>query len=251
MWGQVNQNHLRPDRFLRFIRSNQFNRHRPCNNLPRFNQSRITRSIQNISWKRKWWGCQQKRYFLRDCPEEHRYTNLLQSIRYVVYSAVVILESVDKNPTDELDEISTYITNSQETDDKNDEEYDTWICDLLDVCDNIIQPQDSYVNKYFINYVNDSMKELNKFATFAVFQHILLDTGAPKIFCTNNSLNKTGWKPMKTAPLPTNFNHFRFEGQQANALCIACLACHVTDNSGKDYFFLQVDYFFHQLQFYS
>lgn len=60
---------------------------------------------------------------------------------------------------------------------------ETGLLDNLD--DDCIQneSQTSYYNKELITELTTTMISVNSFAVFAIYKHLLLDTGAPKSIC--------------------------------------------------------------------
>ena len=153
----------------------------------------------------------------------------------------MIIEAAEKDPTDELDEVATYITEFMEDNNQQEDkpDLDAWICDLLHIYDNHQPASDAYIVNLPILDLTKAMHELNTYAAFAVYNHLLLDTGAPKTICCEDWLKQTGWTPISTIPLPNSIRPFRFAGQQVKPLYLACLVCLITDIKGKQHVFRQ------------
>lgn len=133
--------HRRPFRFNRF---NKFHRpHKWSHNNKfrphgRFRFRSTPPALRGKPGSRRCWGCQQEGHILRNCPEKHKHLRKFDRIRQVGTAAVMLIDSAENDPTDELDEVATFLTDFLEEMDEpeNDtSEFDSWICDLLDLYD--------------------------------------------------------------------------------------------------------------------
>ena len=152
----------------------------------------------------------------------------------------MLIESADKDPTEALDEVATFLADTLEGEDFKDDntEFDTWLCNLLDLYDSNTQSEGAYLND--VVDLSDLLSDVSIHAAFGVNNHLLLDTGAPKTICSEDWLRQSNWIPTTKIPLPESVKPFRFAGQHVKPLYAACLVAEVTDIHGKPYIFRQV-----------
>lgn len=88
-------------------------------------------------------------------------------------------KAAENYPNDELDEVATIITDflDEPEEVKATSEYDAWVFDLLDLYDDNDRSQDDYMVDMNLTDLSNGMKDLSTYATFAVYYHLLLDTG--------------------------------------------------------------------------
>ena len=165
-----------------------------------------------------------------------------KTFRDIGRAAYMIIEAKGSEDSSSLDDVANYLADLDLTELETEihDEFNHWICEMLDVYDSSNLTHDSYIIKHSILDLTTAMKELNTFATFAVYEHLLLDTGAPKSLCSIDWLKSVGWAPIQTIQLPSSFHPFRFAGQRVKALYAACLACTMTDMTGKQHVLHQV-----------
>lgn len=138
-----------------------------------------------------------------------------------------------------MDEIAAYLNDFDISDDTP--EFDNCISTLLEIYDQLYDaPQPSFPRKKFVPQLTDAMHELGTFSAFAIFNHLLLDTGALKSICSSNWLQQSAWKPIATFPVPRNSRPFRFAGQDVHATHITYLIAKLYNNSGQAHHFCQV-----------
>lgn len=81
---------------------------------------------------------------------------------------------------------------------------------------------------------------LSTYAKFAVYNRLLLDTGAPKSICSEEWLHHASWSPVTKIPFPSSNRPLRFAGKQVKPLYVACIFCEVHEIHGKPFVFGQV-----------
>lgn len=119
------------------------------------------------------------------------YMNQLTFLTQIGESAVMMLEAANKDaePDETLNELNDFISNFADIDDTHTSEFDAWICDLLEMCDNLDEPishpeQGSY---YSLQELSSALTEMSVNNTQDVLSHFLVDPGAPKnLWCTTN-----------------------------------------------------------------
>jgi len=201
--------------------------------------------------KRRCFGCKMEGHILRNCPEKHKYTSCLQKFRDIGTAAVMLLEAEAEEPTEEMAEVATYLADVEDNifEAEDTSEFDAWICDLLEILDAEQEPstpthltgyKDTYIIKESIEQLHSAMNEMMNHSVIGVFQHLLLDTGAPKSICSEPWLQSANWKPIKILSLPQNVKPFRFAGTSVPALHAACLIGKVTNTRGNTHILRQV-----------
>ncbi|MEM1282625.1 MAG: hypothetical protein AAGG81_03645 [Chlamydiota bacterium] len=226
-------NNRRPFRFRRYNRNNRAPRNR------RFNGR--YRSFQHRQMKPRCYLCHSEGHLSPDCPEKEKYRNRLTHLSNVGIAAQSIIDKLDINFSEDTDEIADYLveTGLIDEDDLEYPDFDDWICEILDIADESSQHQQPHYFKFSITELSQAMYELNTFAVFAVFQHLLLDTGAPKTLCAIDWLERANWKSVLDVALPPNFRPFRFAGNPIKALKLSCLVAEITSMDGKRHIFRQ------------
>jgi len=106
-------NHRRPFRYRRNSYPNRYvNRYGNRGSYDRGRSSRYS------SWKprypsqlakRRCFGCNMEGHILRNCPEKHKYRNRLNNLKQVGTAAVMLIEALDQEPTDDMAEVATFI----------------------------------------------------------------------------------------------------------------------------------------------
>lgn len=85
-------------------------------------------------------------------------------------------------------------------------EFHALVCEPLELYGDNSRSQDAYMVEIDIDALSKAMSELNTYATFAVYNHILLDTSDPKSICSEHWLQRTNWHPITKIMLSSSTN---------------------------------------------
>ena len=224
-------NNRRPFRFRKMNRGRWDRRKRYYPRLPYGRNQK--------PYKPKCYLCRSEGHISTNCPEKEKYTRRLEHIRNVGIAAGEIIAKVNIDFDEDVEEIAAYLeeTGTLEEDHEEYPEFQAWICEVLDLTE---ASTESYFIKESIIDLNQACRELNTYSVFAVLEHLLLDTGAPKTICSIDWLHQANWKSVQDITLPNDIRPFRFAGQPVRPLHASCLVCEITSISGKVYIFRQV-----------
>lgn len=70
-------------------------------------------------------------------------------------------------------------------------------------------------------HLSKVMHDPSTYDTFAVYNHLLLDTRVPKSVCSEDWLQRLNWYPANKIPLPESTGPIRFAGQNVKHLYVA------------------------------
>lgn len=133
---------------------------------------------------------------------------------------------------------------SSPDDDPNDHEFDTWITELLDAFDHLINDAErksptrsvTHYLQHSIPGLSDMMSDITCYSSTLVSENMLLDIGATRTICSENWLRKANWIPLKKIALGPGTKPFSFAGHPVQPLYAALLAARVRDVRGHIFF---------------
>lgn len=203
--------------------------------------SRKTRMLPLLGFQRRGSYTPQlsrKRFVL--FGEKQKYLLKFDRIREIGTATVMPIEAAENDPIDELDVVATFPTEFMEEIGTNGEEtsdVDTWVCALLGLYNDHLQSNDAHVVDMNIPALSKAIDDLATYATFSMYNNLLLDNDESKSVCSEDWLHKANWNPITKITLPDTTRPLRFSGQKVKTLYIACLFCEVPDIHGKLYIF--------------
>ncbi len=116
-------------------------------------------------------------------------------------AAHVVLANVGDEPTDYFCELAAFIhENEQYIEEDNCPQFDSWICELLDMDDSTpgkASPFPATFVKESIPNLQSTIKSFDVHKLFKIHDNMLLDTGAQERICTSSLLQNANWRPIK------------------------------------------------------
>ena len=167
--------------------------------------------------KKLCFGCRQEGHYLRDCPQRRYHQQRLTHPVDIGHGAAYILENDAEPCNDSHSEILEFVdTAFAGNEDDAHDEFDEWICTVLDFLDNrhasdsqLAHNQDTNFIKLSVDDLNDLINELAVYVALPVTKHLLLDTGSPKSIASEEWLRQAQWSPVKKVNLPDYIQPFR------------------------------------------
>lgn len=251
--------HRRPRRFMhgrpgynRFRSHSEFNKfpYRPRPYWMRPSALSRSRSRPRIVC----YGCRQEGHILRDCPHRNRHHKQFQYFIDLGDAAAFFLSNDANEVDDPGHDVLHYFADAEEQlfsqDDTNndaDNDLDAWLAEFFEVYDRSDSPLSSTANSSLtcshvstgsvvplsLPQLKDIMDTLTLYSNSTSTQYILLDTGAPRSFCSENWLKQASWAPLQKVDLPLNTPPFRFAGHPVRTLYGVKLAASIFDITGK------------------
>lgn len=116
---------------------------------------------------------------------------------------LMLIEAAYGSPKNELDETATFNTDclDEPEDKEHTSESETFVGQHFDLYDDRKRSQEAYMIEMNLNGITNDMKDLSTYANLALYNHIPLDTGAPKCICSQYYLQRSQWQPITSITL--------------------------------------------------
>lgn len=98
---------------------------------------------------------------------------------------MILIEAAHNVGSNTFDEVAPFLTDviDEPEDEQDTVEFETWVCELLDLYDDKNLSHDAYLVNMNLTDLPKAVHDLSTSTTFAVYNNLLFDTSAPKSMC--------------------------------------------------------------------